>query len=189
MRRRAFSRLLAGIGRGIDVDFDGAGRNLGGACRQEDEAGNKEDGDDDEYADACWAMLAVAAPASIAVDVSAGRIAGFIDRDASAGKKRSSLLVGALTGLGRIDETAAGRLNGRYRLRLERRSSWTGMIDGAAARGQGGTVAVLAGIGLEGRGIETMPATHMFHAVAAFQRTGHHFVARMIAAEALSPAS
>jgi hypothetical protein len=140
---------------------------------------------DDQYADACWAMLAVAAPASVSVDV--GNITGFIDRDDSEGKKRSALLVGALTGLGRIDEAAAGRLNGRFGLRLERRSRWTGMMDGAAARGQGGTVAVLAGLGLAAG--KTLPSTHLFHAVAGLKRTGQDFVARMIAAEALSPTS
>jgi hypothetical protein len=144
---------------------------------------------DDQYADACWAMLALAAPASVPVDVSNGRIVGFINRDDSEGKKRSALLVGALTGLGRIDEATAGRLNGRFGLRLERRSRWTGMMDGAAARGQGGTVAVLAALGLGTRNAAILPSTHMFHAVAGLKRTGQDFIARMIAAEALSPTS
>lgn len=143
---------------------------------------------DDQYADACWAMLALSAPTTIQVDVSNSRITGFINRDDSEGKKRSALLVGALTGLGRVDEATAGRLNGRFGLRLERRSRWTGMIDGAAARGQGGTVAVLMGLGFETARAEQIPATHMFHGVAALKRTGQEFMARMIAAEALAPA-
>lgn len=143
---------------------------------------------DDEYADVSWAMLALAAPSTVAVDVSNGRIVGFINRDESEGKKRSALLVGALTGLGRIDVVTAGRLNGRFGLRLERQTRWTEMIDGAAARGQGGTVAVLTGLGFETGRATQIPATHMFHAVAALKRTGQEFVARMIAAEALAPA-
>ena len=63
------------------------------------------------------------------------------------------------------------------------------MMDGAAARGQGGTVAVLAGLGLGTRNTATLPSTHMFHAVAGLKRTGQDFIARMIAAEALSPTS
>jgi hypothetical protein len=143
---------------------------------------------DDEYADQAWAMLALAAPAAVPVDVSNSRIVGFINRDDSEGKKRSALLVGALTGLGRVDEVTAGRLNGRFALRLERRSRWTGMMDGAAARGQGGTVAVLTGIGFDTASAAALPATHLFHAVAGLKRTGQEFVARMIAAEALAPA-
>lgn len=142
---------------------------------------------DDEYADACWAMLALAAPSNVPVDVSNGRIVGFINRDDSEGKKRSALLVGALTGLGRVDEGVAGNLNGRFGLRLERRSRWTGMMDGAAARGQGGTVAVLLGIGFAADNVNQLPPTHLFHAVAGLKRTGQEFAARMIAAEALSP--
>ncbi|HVH38008.1 MAG TPA: hypothetical protein VM757_05410 [Sphingomicrobium sp.] len=142
---------------------------------------------DDEYADASWAMLALAAPGTVPVDVGS-RITGFVNRDDSEGKKRSALLVGALTGLGRIDVETAGRLNGRFDLRLERRTRWTEMVDGAAARGQGGTIAVLTGLGFETPRPELIPATHMFHAVAALKRTGQEFVARMIAAEALAPA-
>ena len=143
---------------------------------------------DDEYADSCWAMLALSAPAAVPVDVSNSRIVGFINRDDSESKKRSALLVGALTGLGRVDTATAGRLNGRFGLRLARKSRWTEMVDGAAARGQGGTVAVLTGLGFETAKADQIPATHMFHAVAALKRTGQEFVARMIAAEALSPA-
>lgn len=142
---------------------------------------------DDEYADASWAMLALSAPAAVPIDVES-RITGFINRDDSEGKKRSALLVGALTGLGRIDVETAGRLNGRFGLKLERRTRWTEMVDGAAARGQGGTTAVLTALGFETARAEQIPATHMFHAVAALKRTGQEFVARMIAAEALSPA-
>ena len=143
---------------------------------------------DDQYADRCWAMLALSAPANVQVDVSNSRIVGFINRDDSEDKKRSALLVGALTGLGRVDVATAGRLNGRFGLGLARKSRWTEMVDGAAARGQGGTVAVLTGLGFETAKANQIPATHMFHAVAALKRTGQEFVARMIAAEALSPA-
>ena len=60
------------------------------------------------------------------------------------------------------------------------------MIDAAAARGQGGTVLVLTGTGFQTRAFDRVPAAHLYHAVAALNRTGQGFTARMIAAEALS---
>jgi hypothetical protein len=60
------------------------------------------------------------------------------------------------------------------------------MVDSAAARGQGGTVLVLTGTGLQTPFFDRVPASHLYHSVAALQRTGQGFTARMIAAEALS---
>lgn len=141
---------------------------------------------DDEYADEVWAMLALAAPEGVDVDRSAGRINDFIGRDDSLGRKRSALLVAGLAGLGHIDSATATRLNDRHNLRLDRRSSWTSMIDSAAQRGQGGTSLVLAGTGLQAPSFEALPPSHLFHAVAALRVTEQDFIARMIAAEALA---
>jgi hypothetical protein len=60
------------------------------------------------------------------------------------------------------------------------------MIDAAAGRGQAGTVLALTGTGLQTRSWEKVPAAHVYHAIAALERTGQDFTARMIAAEALS---
>lgn len=141
---------------------------------------------DDQYADRAWAMLALGAPDGSRVDLSVGRINEFIDRDESEGKKRSALLVAGLAGLGRIDVETAGRLSSRNGLRIGRRSSWTRMIDGAAARGQAGTVLVLTGVGLQAADFDAIPPAHVFHAIAALERTRQDFTARMIAAEALA---
>ena len=141
---------------------------------------------DDEAADRSWAMLALAAPGNSNVDVSAGRVSAFIGRDNSPGKQRSALLVAGLAGLGRLDLSAAGRLNSRYGLGLNRKSRWTQMIDGAAALRQPGTVALLTATGLQAPRFSEVPSAHLFHAVAAMRRTGQEFSARMIAAEALS---
>jgi hypothetical protein len=65
-------------------------------------------------------------------------------------------------------------------------TSWTRIIDAAAARGQGGTVLVLTGTGLQTSLFDRVPPAHLYHAVAALNRTGQGFTARMIAAEALS---
>lgn len=140
----------------------------------------------DDNADRCWAMLVLASPNASGLDLSAGRIASFIGRDKSRNKIRSALLVGGLAGLGRITTDAANSLNRRYGLGLGRQSSWTRMIDAAAGRGQSGTVLVLTGTGFQTARFDQLPGVHAYHAIAALERTGQDFTARMIAAEALS---
>jgi hypothetical protein len=141
-------------------------------------------GMDDADGDRSWAMLALSAPD--AAGVGTGRIGGFIRRDNSRDKIRSALLVAGLAGLGRISAADANSLNRRYGLGLGFTSSWTRMIDAAAGRGQGGTVLVLTGTGLQTPNWEKVPPAHLYHALAALKRTGQDFTARMIAAEALS---
>ena len=141
---------------------------------------------DDQYADPAWAMLALGAPDRSGVDLSAGRINEFIDRDTSEGKKRSALLVAGLVGLGRLDAETAGRFSSRYGLRIGHRSPWTRMIDRAASFGQSGTVLVLAGTGLQAPSFAEIPPAHVYHSVAALKTTGQDFTARMVAAEALA---
>jgi hypothetical protein len=140
----------------------------------------------DAAADRCWAMLALGAPDSGGLDLSPSRISSFISRDKSPEKVRSSLLVGALVGLGRINAATADSLSRRYSLGVGRQSEWTRVIDGAAARGQGGTVLVLAGTGLQTSDWAQVPGSHLFHIVAALVRTRQDYFARMIAAEALA---
>lgn len=141
---------------------------------------------DDEPGDRAWAMLALGAPDAARVDVSPGRINAFIGRDKSPDRKRSALLVAGLAGLGRLDIEAANRFNSRYDLGLDRQSSWTKAIDDAAAKGQSGSVTILAGTGLQTADIARLPASQMLHIAAALHRTGQDFIARMIAAEALA---
>ena len=81
---------------------------------------------DDEFADRCWAMLALGAPTTRGIDLRGSRVGDFIDRDNSAGKQRSALLVAGLAGLGRISTSAAGQFSQRYGLGLGGRSEWTG---------------------------------------------------------------
>jgi hypothetical protein len=141
-------------------------------------------GMDNDNADRCWAMLALAAP-NIA-DVGTGRINAFIRRDKSKNHMRSAFLVAGLAGLGRISTDTANSLNRRYGLGLGRNSSWTRIIDAAAAHGQPGTVLVLTGTGFQTASIDQLPSYHLYHAIGALRRTGQDFTARMIAAEALS---
>ena len=141
---------------------------------------------DDRAADQSWAMLALGAPDTRGLDLSFGRVNAFISRDQSSWKKRSALLVAGLAGLGRLDARSAERLNSRHGLAIGHRTRWTKMIDGSAALGQSGSVLVLAGAGFQAAGFEHLPSSHLYHAVAALNRTGQGFTARMIAAEALS---
>ncbi len=141
---------------------------------------------DDEFADRCWAMLALGAPTARGIDLGGGRVGDFIDRDTSRGKQRSALLVAGLAGLGRISTGAAGQLSERHGLGLGGRSEWTRVIDGASMRRQSGTVALLAAVGLQAPGFDSVPGFHQFHIITGLNRNGQEFAARMIAAEALS---
>ena len=141
---------------------------------------------DDEFSDRCWAMLALGAPTTRGLDLGGSRVGDFIDRDTSKGKQRSSLLVAGLAGLGRITTEAAGQLSQRHGFGLGGRSEWTRIIDAASMRRQSGTVALLAAVGMQAPGFESVPGFHQFHLITALNRNGQGFAARMIAAEALS---
>ena len=141
---------------------------------------------DDGFADQSWAMLALAAPETAGLDLSFGRINSFISRDQSRGKKRSALLVAGLAGLGRLDARGADRLNRRHGLAIGHRTRWTKMLDSSAALGQSGSVLVLAGTGFQAASLEQLPSAHLYHVVAALNRTGQGYIARMVAAEALA---
>jgi hypothetical protein len=141
---------------------------------------------DERFGDQAWAMLALGAPQTTGLDISFGRVNSFISRDQSRGKKRSALLVAGLAGLGRVDAGSADRLNRRHGLGIGRRTRWTRLIDGSAQLGQAGSVLILAGTGFQAAGFEQLPSSHLYHSVAALNRTGQGFAARMIAAEALA---
>jgi hypothetical protein len=141
---------------------------------------------DDEPADKVWAMLALGAPETRGLGISASRIEEFADRDKSEGKQRTALLVAGLAGLGRITPGVAGKLNRDLRLGLGAKTGWTGMIDGAMQRRQAGTALVLTASALQGGAFDQVRAVYMFHAVNALQKTGQGYLARMIAAEALA---
>jgi hypothetical protein len=141
---------------------------------------------DDQFADRCWAMLVLGAPITSGLDLGGGRVGAFIGRDQSAGRQRSALLVAGLAGLGRISTSSAGQLSQRHNLGLGGSNQWTRLIDGASMRRQAGTVALLAAVGMQAPGFESVPGRHQFHLITALNRNGQQFAARMIAAEALS---
>lgn len=129
-----------------------------------------------------WGMLAVGLPGA----VDPGPLEAFIETDDSAGRRRSQLLVAALAGLGRLDEANAGSHAAAAGARLGGSDRWTAAIDRAAANRQTGTVALLAGIGMQTGSWQGVPPTYLFHIVRALRAVGLEYEARMIAAEAVA---
>ena len=130
-----------------------------------------------------WGMLAVGAPEGA---VNLGRLDAFIDQDDSAGRRRSQLLVAALAGLGRLDENdAAGRVSA-LGAQLGGSDRWTAAIDRAVRAREPGTVALLAGVGMQTGGWSGVPPRYLFRIVRALREVGLEYEARMIAAEAVA---
>ena len=71
---------------------------------------------------------------------------------------------------------------------LSRTTKWTRAIQLASRRGQQGTVALLAAVGMQGRDWKAMSPLHLYHIVQSLERVGLEPEARMIAAEALTRA-
>lgn len=131
------------------------------------------DGDDGHRA---WSILAVGAPRAV-VDLSASRIDDFTD---SAGSHRGRMLVAALAGLGRLDDPLP------YGVSPAPRSRWANIIAAAARANQPGTVALLAGVGMQTPSWRGVPPEHLYHIVRALKEVGLEYEARMIAAEAMT---
>jgi hypothetical protein len=132
--------------------------------------------------DRAWAMLAVSAPRP--PDLSADRIETFIDNDQSGGR-RSQMLVAALAGLGRIDQNVAARFASSVGVNFGAVDSWGTAIDRAARDRESGTVALLAGIGMQTGGWYGVPPRYLFRILRALRAVGLDYEARMIAAEAV----
>ncbi|HYN46167.1 MAG TPA: hypothetical protein VES64_05705, partial [Allosphingosinicella sp.] len=132
-------------------------------------------------ADSAWAMLAVAAPQPT-VSVDSGRLDSFAGGDDSRGRRRSRLFVAALAGLDRIspDQAAAAGF------RIGGDDLWTRAIDEAARARAPGTVALLAGVGMQTADWSGVPPQYLFRIVRALRAVGMDYEARMIAAEALA---
>ncbi len=131
------------------------------------------DGDDGERA---WSILAVGAPRAV-VDLGADRVETFTD---SADGHRGRMLVAALAGLGRLSDPAA------YGVDPAPRSRWANLIAAAARSDQPGTVALLAGVGMQTPGWRGVPPEHLYQIVRALREVGLEYEARMIAAEAMT---
>jgi hypothetical protein len=132
-----------------------------------------------------WAMLALAS-ARPSVEISTGRIGTFQDTDATPEDYATKLLIAGLAGLGRLDADDASELAEDYKIRLGAQNRWTRLIARAAERGQKGTVALLAGVGMQTGGWRGVPPEHLYHITRALSRVGMEYEARMVAAEAIA---
>jgi hypothetical protein len=132
-----------------------------------------------------WGLLAVGSPRPLA-SITAGQVDDFKDADDSTNTLRTRFLAAALIGLGRIDEAGGRELANDLNLGLATETSWTRAIDEAATRGETGMVALLAGVGLRGRGWDGVPPYHIYRITRALRQVGLGAEARMIAAEALT---
>ena len=128
-----------------------------------------------------WAMLALANP-SPAAPIDYGAWNGVADRD----PRKGALLLAGLAGLGRMSVEDAERASSTIGAGLGTVNSWTHAIDAAAARGEPGTVLVLAAAGMQTSDWRGVPAAALFHIVSALRRVGMEGEARMIAAEAIA---
>ncbi|HYE28692.1 MAG TPA: hypothetical protein VEA61_10720 [Allosphingosinicella sp.] len=126
--------------------------------------------------DRAWSILAVGAPRPV-VDLAPSRVEAFAER---ADAHRGRMLVAALAGLGRLGDP------GTYGLNPAPRSRWANLIAAAARARQPGTVALLAGVGMQTPNWRGVPPEHLFHIVRALRQVGLDYEARMIAAEAMT---
>lgn len=132
-----------------------------------------------------WALLALGSPQPrVAIDY--GRVDSYMEQDGSTNFIKSRMLVAGLAGLGRLSAADMARIAPDIGLRTGYRSRWTQAIDAAARRGEPGTVAVLAAVGMQVTDWNRLPPEHLLHIVSAMRQVGLEPEARMIAAEAIA---
>ncbi len=132
--------------------------------------------------DLAWALVALASPRG---GVDTGRLSSFASNDNSQGDIRTKLLVAGLAGLGKIAGSAQ-EVADDMAVNLNAQNRWTRLIDHAAARGQQGTVVLLAAAGMQTGGWAGVPPHHLYRIVRALREVGLEYEARMIAAEAVA---
>ncbi len=172
----AAARIPASADRGNRTDDLIGSMMSGGFDRFAGAWGPVADGLDGDDGHRAWSILAVGASRPV-VDLSAGRIEDFTD---SAGSHRGRMLVAALAGLGRLDDPLP------YGVSPAPRSRWANIISAAARANQPGTVALLAGVGMQTPSWRGVPPEHLYHIVRALKAVGLEYEARMIAAEAMT---
>lgn len=131
-----------------------------------------------------WALLAVGAPG--AAQTGYGALDDFYGNDNGQNGHKSALLLAGLAGLGRVNASARADFGGDLGVNISRQSEWTRAITAAAARGESGTVALLALGGLQANDWTRVPAHHLYHIVKSLRAVGLEPEARMIAAEAVT---
>jgi hypothetical protein len=129
-----------------------------------------------------WALLALGAPSPV-VEISTSRVSSYAGE---AGELKARMLVAGLAGLARLSADDAARAAQDNGFTLAANSRWARAIGAAAQRGEQGTVALLAAVGMQTADWQRLPPAHLYHIVAALHRVGLDPEARMIAAEAIA---
>ena len=132
-----------------------------------------------------WGMLATGSPEWTNM-VDTGALDDFQGNDDSEKYHKSALLVAGLAGLGRVSQDTLTSFQSDIDTNVTRETNWSRAIRAAAARGESGTVALLAAAGLQASDWAQVPAHHIYHMVSALRDVGLDAEARMIAAEAVS---
>jgi hypothetical protein len=132
-----------------------------------------------------WALLATGSP-SARVPLTRQRIDNFISTDASEAQHMGKLLVAALGGLGRLPGGDRAELLKAAGVDPAPRSRWARAITAAASRGEKGSVALLAAVGMQTNDWYGVPAAHLYFITTALRQVGLDPYARMVAAEAMA---
>lgn len=132
-----------------------------------------------------WALLAVGAP-EWGTMVSAGAIEDFQGNDDSEAYRKTALLAAGLAGLGRASPQTLATVASDIEVNITKETRWSRAIAAAAARGESGTVMLLAAAALQATDWTKVPPHHLYHMVSALRTVGLEAEARMIAAEAVS---
>jgi hypothetical protein len=132
-----------------------------------------------------WGLLAVGAP-GMNGKVSSGQLGDFRGNDNSANYHKSALLLAGLAGLGRVDANTQADFISDIDVNILLASRWSKAITEAAARGEQGTVVLLAAAGMQGTDWTKIPARHLYFIVQSLRQVGLEPEARMIAAEAVT---
>lgn len=132
-----------------------------------------------------WALITLADPAD-GTRIAYGDFETFSSGSAP---RKAQLLFAGLAGLGRLDAADARRGAEALDVQIGGANAWTRAIDAAGQRGAAGTVALLAGIGMQSPAWEQVTPEALFHVVAAMRASGLSDYARMIAVEAVTRAA
>ncbi len=132
-----------------------------------------------------WGMLAAGSP-EWANMIGTGALGDFQGNDDSEKYHKSALLLAGLGGLGRVSAETMTNFSTDIEVNVTRETNWSRAIKAAAARGESGTVALLAAAGLQAPDWSKVPAHHLYHIIGALKTVGLDAEARMIAAEAVS---
>jgi hypothetical protein len=132
-----------------------------------------------------WGILAAGAPGWQG-EIDYGALDDFRDSDDSENYQKTALLAAAVGGLERSPLEAVNDMGESIDRNLTKQTDWSRAINAAAARGESGTVVLLAAAGLQARDWGRVPPHHLYHIVRALKSVGLEAEARMIAAEAVS---